>query len=1530
MRKLLTILLVFTSYCSIAQINPNNGTVSNKSYSPAQAVSTDFRSWFYDGANFIMRDYNGTAEVISYLNLSKYRSGHFPIYVHSGGSLGSNGVWTGGVTLIYWFKDGVADGNLVRWYTDSVITTPKVDTVYRKNDSTIGLTINQGPERTFIIRGTAAGGISSLVLNAPSSLFGTPVNFSNAAGAWTGSLVIANQNPNYVFAGPSSGGPAAPAWRALVPADLPTGIPNGNLQNSSIAFAVGSSGSAPNWTSSPVSLGGTATFNLPITSSVNTGIVNPTQYNFWTGKVDSTVMSNDSVYEWRNGTRFFRYVIVGGGSVTSVAATVPSSLLTISGSPITGAGTLAFGLATQSANVAFGNFTGSTATPTFGKLPLAVMATGPANFLVGYDGSGNPVALQPDTLFHRQLGVAGDSVTYLVGDTLKSRLVRDSLGFHHVTNTDGSWTMYATGGFTDPLTTNGDIIARIAGTTTRLPQGGNGTFLGVSGGALGYYTPAGTTNDSGIVSGLAVSVNRLASNFRRVNTDTSVLATFYPRRSDSTISFVTPTQLAAKDTADIVGYGHTITRAGNVRTHKADTTNGGSNSLKSAFLPLRLDAAKTIFQNNNSITFAGGGRVNYDSLMFVSSLLLSPGTSGATGVFYTGDSFTFGLAASPITKAYPYLLSGYLGINTIDSGVSSTTFPAIGGMVARNITYPNPYIVSIMGGFNNFRNTNILTIPNRPTLQMCLQSYKFDFLKANCKAVQNATSGTGVTRPAGTWNTGYNCVTNANGITTTGAYTSSAGATIQYVATDSTFIVFMEVPKSSSTNLTVSVDGSVVQTLNPSNQSDQSYGHYSIIITGLSNASHTILLTNVSGGLMIVDGFSSFIPAATALATFMWEVPKMNSTGYAGGQFSDAAADLFNAALDSMALTLPPGYPNYIMKSNSTYNVHTGGAADSIHPGNTGHIQLEQAGINALNASSPMSDGTIFTRKNVAGTTVGYYGQTSGIQGRFPFINEIGLQTVINNNQNIAGDFTVQSATNNTFGWEGFGNFDIDSVFSVNKTTSITTMGQITTKGAAAGVNFYSRDGNMATGWTQYAQSLKLRLFSGEIGSDVRTVDTAFHNLFYAEKNQSGAFAAKSHATISIMGNYFGTAGHAPLKIYPGIPIKERLAWEVLPGGQYIIFTDSTGVTDTLALRGFVRSLSGGGGSSQPFSTATALSKDNTDATKLLNFNISGFTTGTTRTWVWPNVNGTIARSDAAQTFTGVQTFSSAPILSSVSTATSNYSFVVRDSSTGEIKHVAPATLNLYAANGATLTSTDTINAFTGALNQISAVAGAGFPLSLGTSGSNLGQFNIYSPSIFLRGSTSFAGGNPTNANLTVGDEGMLYLLPNISANRTITLPSVSNYFCRILVFANNNTTTAFNWSFSSSVANPGGSPITTLQNGATYILQSHGSNGWTIISKSDGAMAPIETGVATFNLGVASQISYDYIFTGSTTTWTLPDMAGSIGKRIYIKNAGSGNITLNTAGSDLIYDTSSGSSITIAPGASRIIVASASSWYVE
>jgi len=114
MKQLLIILSFFLALAGSGQTyNPNTGTLSNKPYSPAQAVPTDSRSYFYDATNLKWRAYQSTAEVLSYLNLSKYRAGNFPIYVHSGGTLNGNGTYTGGTVSQYWFKDGVTNGDLV-------------------------------------------------------------------------------------------------------------------------------------------------------------------------------------------------------------------------------------------------------------------------------------------------------------------------------------------------------------------------------------------------------------------------------------------------------------------------------------------------------------------------------------------------------------------------------------------------------------------------------------------------------------------------------------------------------------------------------------------------------------------------------------------------------------------------------------------------------------------------------------------------------------------------------------------------------------------------------------------------------------------------------------------------------------------------------------------------------------------------------------------------------------------------------------------------------------------------------------------------------------------------------------------------------------------------------------------------------------------------------------------------------------------------------------------------------------------------
>lgn len=91
---------------------------------------------------------------------------------------------------------------------------------------------------------------------------------------------------------------------------------------------------------------GSTTFNLPVGNGTN-------------GFVLITDGSGNT--SWANNA--------SGGTVTNVALALPSSILTVSGSPVTTTGTLTGTLATQSANLVWaGPTTGSAATPTFRSL----------------------------------------------------------------------------------------------------------------------------------------------------------------------------------------------------------------------------------------------------------------------------------------------------------------------------------------------------------------------------------------------------------------------------------------------------------------------------------------------------------------------------------------------------------------------------------------------------------------------------------------------------------------------------------------------------------------------------------------------------------------------------------------------------------------------------------------------------------------------------------------------------------------------------------------------------------------------------------------------------------------------------------------------------------------------------------------------------------------------------------------------------------------------------------------------------------
>jgi hypothetical protein len=131
---------------------------------------------------------------------------------------------------------------------------------------------------------------------------------------------------------------------------------------------------------------GSVTFNLPITN----------------GTLNQVLITD--------GSGNTSWTTAGAGTVSSVALALPSSILTVSGSPVTGTGTLTGTLATQTANFVWaGPTTGSAATPTFRALVGADLPNPSASTLGGVESfaavgsqwirqistSGVPTASQP-------------------------------------------------------------------------------------------------------------------------------------------------------------------------------------------------------------------------------------------------------------------------------------------------------------------------------------------------------------------------------------------------------------------------------------------------------------------------------------------------------------------------------------------------------------------------------------------------------------------------------------------------------------------------------------------------------------------------------------------------------------------------------------------------------------------------------------------------------------------------------------------------------------------------------------------------------------------------------------------------------------------------------------------------------------------------------------------------------------------------------------------------------------------------------
>ena len=346
-----------------------------------------------------------------------------------------------------------------------------------------------------------AGTVISVGLAMPAifSVSGSPVTTS---GTLTASL--ATQSANLVFAGPTSGAAATPTFRSLVANDIPS-LDASKITSGVFPVARGGTGlSALGTANQLIRVNSGATALEYFTPTYLTGNQTITLSGDVTGSGDTaigTTISNNAVtyakiqdvtsqkllgrYAATNGdvqeitlgsglsldtsTGVLTATASGTGTVTSVGLSLPS-IFSVTGSPITTAGTLTASLVTQGANLFFASPTGTTGTPSFrsivnNDLPDSGVTAGSYNTLTvnskGIVTSASNTSYVPTTRTLTITAGSGVSVTPNTAQSLSANI---------------SWTITNTG-VRSVNGSTGDITIDVNGNlkTGSFTASGNGT-----------------------------------------------------------------------------------------------------------------------------------------------------------------------------------------------------------------------------------------------------------------------------------------------------------------------------------------------------------------------------------------------------------------------------------------------------------------------------------------------------------------------------------------------------------------------------------------------------------------------------------------------------------------------------------------------------------------------------------------------------------------------------------------------------------------------------------------------------------------------------------------------------------------------------------------------------------------------------------------------------------------------------------------------------------------------------------------------
>lgn len=364
----------------------------------------------------------------------------------------------------------------------------------------------------------------------------------------------------------------------------------------------------------------------------------------------------------------------------------------------------------------------------------------------------------------------------------------------------------------------------------------------------------------------------------------------------------------------------------------------------------------TVWQN---IHGGGGGGASFANRTYVSQTngniySTVPKVATASDTLHSfGDSFSteYGVGAG---QGYNTVFAARFNLK-IDNQALSGSGVWQAAKNANGIIAPktNNDVIQVLAGFNDLRR-NGSALATLKKITSCLSSIAANNLIDSCFPANSARVTT-----SGSWSTNdflsFGGKAGFGTIGGLGIFNNTSASYVEWTATGQNFIVgFLN-------NVTTSFDGgefdvSVDGTLYTHVVADQtdgiSDGVYDnkigpgiVFVKGLTNAAHTIRVTNTLNKYVYVDYFATVkLPKNTSSVIFGL-VPKMDATGYATSPSlgSDAVFERGDTAIINAVNTFY-GWPVTFVPVNDYYILASGlSSADHIHPNVVGHRQLADA-----------------------------------------------------------------------------------------------------------------------------------------------------------------------------------------------------------------------------------------------------------------------------------------------------------------------------------------------------------------------------------------------------------------------------------------------------------------------------------------------------------------------------------------------------------------------------------------------------------